>query len=111
MAQAQDRRNTVRTSINIQVVEEYLTEEQEVQAINISEHGMQYNRPKDAPRCQGKEVFLTFNLLERLKPIRALGWVVEETEKQDFFETHVTFMFLPEKDEEMIREFVAAKAA
>ncbi len=104
-----ERRNTARAHLGVRVIEEHLAEENQVQAVNISEHGMQYCKPLNSKRCQGEEVFLTFALLERLKPIRALGWVVKEQELGDCIETHVTFMFLPAKDEEMIREFVASR--
>lgn len=102
-----ERRNTLRAPLGIPVVEEFLTKEQQVTAINISEHGMKYHRPVGSPPCKGEEVFLTFSLLERLHPIRALGWVVREEQTDEFIETHVTFMFLPTKDEELIRDFVS----
>lgn len=108
--QASERRNTLRAPLGTPVVEEYLTVEQKVIAVNISEHGMMYNRPAGSPSRKGEEVFLTFSLLERLRPIKALGWVVQETPLQDCIETHVTFMFLPAKDEEMIRDYVIGRA-
>lgn len=101
-----NRRNTLRAPIAVPVLEEFHSVEQEVKAINISEHGMKYQRPKGAASCLGKEVFLTFSLLGRLQPIKVLGWVLKEIENEDYVDTHVTFMFLPTRDEEMIREFV-----
>lgn len=101
-----NRRNTLRAPIAVPVVEEFHSVEQKVKAINISEHGMKYQKPKGAALCQGKEVFLTFSLFDRLQPIKVLGWVLKEIENDDYIDTHVTFMFLPTRDEEMIREFV-----
>ncbi len=101
-----NRRNTHRATITVPVVEEFHSVEQEVRAINISEHGMRYQKPKGAVLCQGKEVFLTFSLFDRLKPIKVLGWVLKEIENDGHIDTHVTFMFLPTRDEEMIRDFV-----
>ncbi len=104
-----ERRNTSRAQIQVTVTEEYQAVEQQVHAANISEHGMQYNKPLGSFPCQGKEVFLTFSLLDRLEPIKVLSWVVEERETKDAIETHVTFMFLPAKDEQLIRDFVASQ--
>lgn len=103
-----NRRNTHRVPITVPVVEELHSIEQEVKAINISEHGMRYQRPKGAISCLGEEVFLTFALLDRLQPIKVLGWVLKETESDGRIDTHVTFMFLPTRDEDMIRDFVTA---
>ena len=69
---------------------------------------MRYHKPKGAVSCQGKEVFLTFSLFDKLRPIKVLGWVVKETENDSHIDTHVTFMFLPTRDEEMILDFVRA---
>lgn len=104
--QVVNRRNSLRAPFSVSVVEEFHSVEQEVKAINISEHGMKYQKPKGATLCQGKEVFLTFSLLDRLQPIKVLGWVSKEIENDGHIDTHVTFMFLPTRDEEMIREFV-----
>ena len=104
-----ERRSAQRAAINTTVTEEYLSDKQQVEAVNICEHGMQYIKPLGSKSCKGKEVFLTFSLLERLEPIKVLGWVVDERETQDFIETHVTFMFLPAKDESLIRDYVASQ--
>lgn len=106
-----NRRNTLRAPITVPMVEEFHSVEQEVKAINISEHGMRYQKPKGAASCQGKEVFLTFSLRNMLRPIKVLGWVLKEIENEGYIDTHVTFMFLPTRDEEMIREFVTANGA
>ncbi len=103
-----ERRNTKRATFQATVTEEYLTQEQQVTAVNICEHGMHYCKPLGSTSCQGEEVFLTFSLLERLEPIKVLGWVVEERETEDSIAAHITFMFLPTKDEEMIRDYVAS---
>ncbi len=105
----EERRNTSRAQIQSPVTEEYNAVEQQVHAVNISEHGMQYSKPLGSVPCEGKEVFLTFSLLDRLEPIKVLSWVVEERETEDTIETHVTFMFLPAKDEQLIRDFVASQ--
>lgn len=101
-----ERRNALRAPITVSVVEQNQIVEQEVLAVNISEYGMQYQKPVDAQSCKGQEVFLTFSLLDEGKPIRLLGWVVQETLKEDYINTHVTFMFLPTKEGEIIRDFV-----
>lgn len=106
-----ERRNTPRAQVHIAITEEYLSAEQQVTAVNISEHGMQYSKPLESSRCKGDEVFLTFSLLERLEPIKVLSWVVEERQTKKSIETHVTFMFLPTKDEQLIRDFVASNSA
>ena len=77
----QERRNTPRAPIHAVVTEEFQTVEQDVTSVNISENGMFYLRPLGSKRCERKEVFLTFSILERLEPIKVLGWVVEEIEK------------------------------
>jgi hypothetical protein len=104
-----ERRSTQRAAINAAVTEEYLSDTQQVKAVNICEHGMHYSKPLGSKSCKGKEVFLTFSLVERLEPIKVLSWVVEERETKDSIETHVTFMFLPAKDEILIRDYVASK--
>lgn len=105
----QERRYTSRARLNIPAVEEFEEQERAVTAVNISEHGIRYKRSLSSPRCRHQEVFLTFSLIKRLKPIKALGWVVDERENDGFLEAHVTFMYLPEKDEMIIRDFVNSK--
>lgn len=107
----EERRGSQRASVSVPATEEYLAEEQEVTILDISEHGLHYQRPADTSERAGKEVLLTFSLLERLQPIRALGWVVDEQKKSDVISTRVTFMFLPEKDEHTIRDFVCKEIA
>lgn len=107
----EERRSSQRASISIPAVEEYNAKEQEVTILDISEHGMHYQRPADKSKRAGQEVLLTFSLLERLQPIRALGWVVNEEPNGDYVSTRVTFMFLPEKDELTIRDFVYKEIA
>ncbi len=106
---AGERRTTTRVPLVRTIKEEYLSEIQEVKGVNISEHGMCYQRPCDSGRRKGGEVLLTFSLLDRLQPIKALGWVVEEKEMGEKIEAHITFMFLPEQDEELIRGFVVSQ--
>jgi len=105
----QERRYTGRTSLDIPAIEEFDEHQQPVIALNISEHGIRYKRALSSPRCRHQEVFLTFSLVRRLKPIKALGWVVDEREADGFLEAHVTFMYLPEKDEMTIRDYVASR--
>lgn len=104
-----ERRSAKRAIIDATVTEEYLSEKKKFKAINICEHGMHYSKPLGSKSCKGKEVFLTFSLLERLEPIKVLGWVVDERETKDSIETHVTFMFLPAKDESLIRDYIASQ--
>lgn len=104
-----ERRSAKRAAINATVTEEYLSEKQQVEAVNICEHGMHYRKPLGSKSCKGKEVFLTFSILERLEPIKVLSWVVDERETKDSIETHVTFMFLPAKDESLIRDYIASQ--
>ncbi len=105
-----ERRIARRVPVKLVITEEFLSEEQNVAAVNISEHGMHYYRPSDASRRTRREVLLTFSLLDRLQPIKALAWVVEEREMDDRIAAHVTFMFLPEKDEEVIRQYVQSRS-
>ena len=102
-----ERRNRVRANIQVAAVEEYEAKEQQVTAIDISEYGIQYQRPVDSNQRTGNEVMLTFSLLDRLQPIKVLCWVVQERVEQDHISTHATFMFLPDKDEKTIQSFVA----
>ncbi len=104
----QERRYTDRTFLNIPAIEEFNEQERSVIALNISERGIRYKRSLSSPRCRHHEVFLTFTLVKRLKPIKALGWVVDEREADGFLVAHVTFMYLPEKDEMTIRNYVAS---
>lgn len=104
-----ERRNAYRMPVNMTITEEYDSSKQDVIAVDISEHGMHYYRPNDSNSRKGKEVMLTFSLIDRLKPIKVLSWVVSERVVEDKIATHVTFMFLPEKDEKAIRDFVASQ--
>lgn len=104
--QDRERRNVLRAPISVPVVEQHRLSQQEVTAVNISEHGMSYQKPVKAGSCQGEEVFLTFTLHEEEQPIKVLGWVIEETVNENLVDTHVNFMFLPVQDEEKIRHFV-----
>lgn len=103
----EERRNAERLPVQVDVIEEYQGKEQCVTCLNISEYGMLYKKPGETAYQKGEEVFLTFSLIDRLQPIKALGWVVDERPAGQHFETHVTFMFLPEKDEQFIREYIA----
>lgn len=102
-----ERRDSLRIHVTLPVTEEFNGNLQTCSITNISEHGMNYLRPRDTIKRKGREVFLTFSLLERLHPIHVLGWVVKERETEDQISTHVTFMFLPDHDEDMIRNFVS----
>lgn len=74
--------------------------------MDLSEIGMRYRKPLPERREDEPESFLEFLLPGDAEPIRVLGWIVREEEKGSFLETAVTFMFLPKKDENRIREFV-----
>ena len=104
-----EQRNTPRALIHAVATEEFQSEEQNVTAINISEHGMCYHEPHGARKRQEKEVLLTFSLLERLEPIKVSGWVVEERETEEAIETHITFMFLSPEHEKMIQDYVSLR--
>lgn len=106
--QEMEHRSVLRASISIPVVEQHKSDQQEVTAVTISEHGMSYRKPVQSRSCQGEEVFLTFALEEKAQPIKVLGWVIKETVHEDLIDTHVNFMFLPVQDEEKIRHFVTA---
>ena len=103
-----ERRIARRASVAIAAIEECRQEEQSVFAVNISEHGMRYFRPKTEALRKNREVVLTFSLADGLEPIKALAWVVEERVVTDRIASHVTFMFLQEQEEELIRQFVAS---
>lgn len=102
-----ERRTAPRAAVNFTVTEEFLAKEQTVKAIDISVYGMHYLRPNDSSRRTNQEVLLTFSVDDESKPIKALSWVVKESEVDGQIASHVTFMFLPEKDEHTIRQFVA----
>lgn len=101
-----EKRKGLHAPISVAVVEQHKLEQQEVTAVDISENGMSYRKPLGAHSCQGEEVFLTFSLEKEERPIKVLGWVIEETVQEDLIDTHVNFMFLPAQDEERIRHFV-----
>ena len=103
-----ERRNTFRLPISMAVSEEYRSEIRDAVALNISEHGMYYLRKRHAGMRAGKEVMLTFTLPNTPNTIKVLSWVVKERQVENLIGTHVTFMFLPEKDESVIREYVDA---
>ncbi len=104
-----ERRNSYRMPVDMAITEEYDSIVQNATAVNISEHGMHYQRPNDNAARAGREVMLTFSLLGSNQPIKALSWIVEERVVEDKIATHVTFMFLPEKDEAVIRDFVSSQ--
>ena len=105
----EERRTAPRATVNLTVTEEFLAKEQTVTAIDISVYGMHYLRPDDSSRRTNQEVLLTFTMDEGFEPIKALAWVVKESKVENQIASHVTFMFLPEKDEHTIRDFVATR--
>lgn len=101
-----ERRNNFRMPICLGITEEYRTEIQQVTALNISEHGLHYLRPLEEQERAGKEVLLTFTLLEHHQPIKVIGWVVKERVLDDKIATHVAFMFSVQEDEDTVRDFI-----
>lgn len=91
------------------ITEEYHSEAQKVTAVNISERGMHYIRPTDSHTRSGKEVILTFSLLSSSQPIKVSSWVVKERQLSGKIATHVTFLFMSESEEQLIRDFVASE--
>ena len=107
----EERRVSRRATVQLSVIEEHLASEQTVTAVDINEHGMQYRRPFDKKRNPGEEVLLTFSLLDRLQPIKVLGWIVNERLIEHQIATHITFMFLREQDEAAIQSFIETQGS
>lgn len=105
----EERREEVRVELNVTVSEKLVSGSARAKAINLSRSGMRYIKPAGSDRHGSKEVFLEFSLAEGAEPIRVLSWVVEETAKKNLLETAVTFMFLPEVDEDKISSYVRKK--
>ena len=66
---------------------------------------MCYALPQEqAGTIDEQEVFLTFSPVEKLKPVRVLGWIVHRSAKGDTAEIGVTFMFLTPSDEQLLQD-------
>lgn len=101
-----DRRQTARMQISVPVEVEGLLATRQATIKNFSVYGMCYSLPAEKQLApEEKEVFLTFSLLDRIKPIRVMGWIVYTRPNGDNVETGVTFMFLSPSDEEILRDF------
>ncbi|MDP3481311.1 MAG: PilZ domain-containing protein [Desulfoprunum sp.] len=106
-----DRRQTQRVEISVPVTVEGIWATREAKIKNFSAHGMCYTLPAEASVSpEEKEVFLRFSLLERIHPIRVMGWVVHNQVNDTSNETGVTFMFLSPKDEEILQDFAERKS-
>ena len=101
-----ERRQGIRVDLDVVVSEKLVESTTKARAINLSGSGMRYTKPGDTPRHGSKEVFVEFTLAGEADPIRVMGWVVEEIEKDNTLETAVTFVFLKESDEEKIVDYV-----
>ena len=100
-----ERREGIRVELDVAVSEKLVAGTAKARAINLSSTGMRYTKP-NINRHGSEEVFLDFTLPGETEPIRVMGWVVEEIEKNNALETAVTFMFLKENDEEKINAYV-----
>jgi hypothetical protein len=101
-----ERREVIRIELDVNVSEKLVSGSAKAKAINLSSNGMRYAKPGRAGRHGSQEVFLEFTLTGESEPIKVMGWVVEEVEKDNLLETAVTFMFLQPGDEEKINTFV-----
>lgn len=106
-----ERREGVRVALDVTVSEKLVAGSAKARAINLSNGGMRYTKPGNAPSHGAKEVFLEFALPGASEPIRVMGWVVEEVAKDNGLETAVTFMFLQEGDERKINTYVQSRLA
>ena len=100
-----ERRQGIRVELDVIVSEKLVSGTSTARAINLSSTGMRYTKLSNI-RQGTKEVFLEFTLAGETEPIRVLGWVVEEVEKDNILETAVTFMFLQARDELKINAYV-----
>lgn len=101
-----DRRQEKRVRSGIPVTVESISATWQATLKNFSIHGLCYSLPAGLYKPpEGKEVFLTFSLLDRIKPIHVMGWIVHNQVNGRSADTGVTFMFLSQKDEEILRDF------
>ena len=101
-----ERRQGTRVELEVTVSEKLVSGNSKAKVISLSNTGMRYTKPSNPPRHGSEEVFLEFTLPGETEPIKVMGWVVEEVEKDNILETAVTFMFLQENDEERINTYV-----
>ena len=101
-----ERRQGTRVELEVTVSEKLVSGNSKAKVISLSNTGMRYTKPSNTPRHGSEEVFLEFTLPGETEPIKVMGWVVEEVEKDNILETAVTFMFLQENDEERINTYV-----
>lgn len=101
-----ERRQGIRVALDVTVSEKLVSATTKARAVNLSNTGMRYTKPSNTPCHGSEEVFLEFTLSGETGPIRVMGWVVEEIEKDNNLETAVTFMFLQENDEKKITNYL-----
>jgi hypothetical protein len=100
-----DKRQSRRIGIKAPVTVEGISNTLEAVVKNIGVHGMCFSLPKNIA-FNDKEVLLTFSPVERIKPLKVMGWVVHNSVNNDMADTGVTFMFLSENDEKLLEEYV-----
>ena len=100
-----ERRQGIRVALEVTVSEKLVSATTKARAVNLSNTGMRYTKPSNTPCHGSEEVFLEVTLSGETEPIRVMGWVVEEIEKDNILETAVTFMFLQENDEKKITKY------
>lgn len=100
-----DKRRSKRVAASFPVTIEGISATWNATATNFGVDGMCYALPQEqAGTIDEQEVFLTFSPVEKLKPVRVMGWIVHRSAKGDTAEIGVTFMFLTPSDEQLLQD-------
>lgn len=104
----QEKRISKRVAVSFPVKVEGVSATWNAVATNFGVDGMCCRIPgKEAETLNEQEVFLTFSPIEKLKPVRVMGWVVHRSANGDMAEMGVTFMFLTPSDEQLLQDYLA----
>ena len=102
---AQDKRVSKRIAVSFPVKVEGVSATWSAMATNFGVDGMCCRIPaEEAETLDEQEVFLTFSPIEKLKPVKVMGWIVYRSVKGDTAEIGVTFMFLTPSDEQLLQD-------
>jgi hypothetical protein len=111
MERNRDRRRRTRVPLEVELCELDSRGHALVRAKDISELGVCYAESAFAPRVDGDEVLLRFQLPGDPEPIEIMAMIADERCLGRSSETRVTFIWPRAQDAKRIREYVAAQAA
>ena len=109
MKERNERREYLRADLNVFINEESRTARLLAKAVDISERGLAYVMPANAPRRDQPEVTLEFSLPGEEQAVRALGRVVYDQEDQHSLGTAIEFTMIGSADAERIRQYVGRR--